>query len=402
MIVMVLVVLGLVLAALIAWLAVETSYRAPVHADEVHMVTTADLWRIRLCRHKPRGGRGEPVLLCHGFMSNQYNFANPPGESMADALAAAGYDSWLIDLRGARSSVPPFGRSLNDPAIDDYLLRDIPAALEYIRKATGYPKAHWVGHSMGGMLLYAYDAVFGPARLASGTTLGSPIGFAGVIFRRPTELLLIRRVSRTLFRCFQRILVSILETFHPNLTGVPINWNNMNPKMDARALFSMVEAPPIRVAEDLVAAVETRTWRVNGGQVNVFAELRRLRVPLLAIFGAGDPLVPVHTVRAFFDAIRNSDKKLLILAKENDHAADYSHVDLVVGPRCKAEVFDPIVAWFRAHPIEEDMTPDKDTASRPVERASRRRRSQASRTKAGKPGKRTPAGNSGPASNKPA
>ena len=347
----------LAVAAFVAWLVSASTYKAPVTADETHLVTTPDLWRIRLCRYKAKKGpgkrgSGEPVLLCHGFMSNQYNFSLPAGEAIVDALAEQGYDCWAIDLRGARSSIPPFGRSIEDPTVDDYLLRDIPATIAYIRKATGFAKVHWIGHSMGGMLFFAYNAAFGTGALASGTTLGAPIGFAGVAFRRPTALFFVRRLSWGFFRCLQRLLITFLTTFRPRWDVVPINWANMNPKMDAQSLFSTVEVPPLAVGENLSNAAEKRQWLVKDGSLDVFAEASKtLRTPLFAIFGADDPFVPVHTIEGFFSALPVADKKLLLLSKENGHSADYSHVDLVFAADAKADVFDPIIAWIGAHPV---------------------------------------------------
>jgi polyhydroxyalkanoate synthase len=349
--VIVLVCLGI--AAFAAWLVAALSYRDPITADEVYLVTTPDLWKIRLCRHKPKGGRGEPVFFCHGFMSNQFDFAHPPGESMADFFAGKGYDCWLIDLRGAKSSIPAFGRSRNDPTMDDYLLRDIPAAIAYIQKTTGCNKVHWVGYSMGGMLVYAYDAVFGSDLLASATTLGSPVGFEGMVFHRPAALLFVRGLSRGLFRAVQRLVVAVLTTFHLKLDLVPINWKNMNPRIDARALFSMLEVPPIPVTESLSTAAERHVWRVDDSSVEVYAKIKEsLSVPLFAIFGADDPFVPLYTVEPFFKGLPVKDKKLLVLSHENGHSADYSHVDLVFSPKAREEVLEPVLAWLSAHPIK--------------------------------------------------
>ena len=344
-------------AALAGWALVASGYHAPVTADEVHTVATPDHWRIRLYRHKAKKGPGEPVFLCHGFMSNQWNFSIPGGESMADQLAEEGYDCWLIDLRGARSSIPAFECNLDEPTVDDYLLRDIPSAIDYIRKATGHDKVHWIGHSMGGMLLYAYDAAFGPKYLASGITLGSPIGFRGFKFHRPVVLFAVRKSSSTLFRCLQRVLVSLLNTFHPDFQAVPIGWKNMNPKIDTRGLFSSLEVPPIPVAESLASAAARGIWRIKDETVDVFENLINLRVPLFAIFGAADPFVPVPSIDSFFNGIPIEDKKLLLLSKENGHADDYSHVDLVMGKAIRADVVEPILEWLRAHAIEHPVVP---------------------------------------------
>ena len=366
-VVAVLVVIVLIFAAVIAWAFVAARYNAPVTADEVHMVTTPDLWQVRLCRHKARRGPGHPVFMCHGFMSNQWNFAAPPGESMADLLAEQGYDCWLIDLRGARSAIPPFGHSINEGTIDDHLFRDIPAAIEYIRKTTGFDKVHWVGHSMGGMLLYAYDLVFGPKHIASGTTLGAPIGFDGVNLHPPRFLIVFRRLSWHLFRAVQRILVGILVRFKPQIEILPINWNNMNRKLaKTRDLFVAVDAPPLGVAQSLAAAARTHKWHVNDGSVEVFESLRKLDVPLFAIFGAGDPFVPLNMAEGFFGNIPIKDKKLLILSKGNGHVADYSHVDLAMGPEIGTEVVQPMIKWFQAHPIGQRSDSNADEKTSPA------------------------------------
>jgi len=346
------------------------SRQDPVHADEVHSVATEDLWGIRLCRYKAKGAPGEPVLMCHGFMSTQFNFAVPPGESMVDYLAQKGYDCWAIDLRGRLSSVPPFGYTRDQATIDDYLLRDVPAAIDYIRKHTGFDKVHWVGHSMGGMLLYAYDATIGSKLLASATTLGSPVGFEGVeIPGYAAVLLACLRLSSRAFRGGVRVMIGALKWFRPQNSLIPINWDNMNPKVGTRDLYAAFSAPPVPVAEHMKHSATNHVWRVKNGEVDVVASLKDLRVPLLAIFGAGDPFVPIPSAEAFLKGLRKRDKKLLVLSKENGHAADYSHVDLVMGGECAKDVYEPILNWLKAHPIKERIeaeAPKKAPAKKKV------------------------------------
>ena len=387
LVIMILVLLALALASAVIYVS---SYVEPVRADEVHTVTTPDLWRIRLCRYKPASGAGEPVFLCHGFMSNQFNFAGLPDASMVDALVKKGYDCWVIDLRGNESSIPPFGRTLDQPTMDDYLLRDIPAAIKYIRRITGYAKVHWVGHSMGGMLLYAYDVVLGGAYLASGTTLGSPVGFEGVHLHRQLTLgvLYLRRMSRRFFRFLEWVFVRVGYLLKLKNELVPLDWDNMNPRVNEKMLSSMMEVPPVPVCREMLQAVETRSWRLKDGQVDVFAGLKDLRVPVFAIFGAGDPFVPIPTAETFFNALKGPDKKMLILSKANGHAANYSHVDLVYGKRCDHEVFDPIADWLRAHPISERLDLEAERAA--VE-AARAGAPAAVLKDRGKPGKKAPA-----------
>ena len=366
---------GLAVVAGLAWLAL---YRVggrmgEVRADEVHMVATPDLWRIRLCRYKPKTGAGEPVFICHGFMSNQFNFTLPDGEAIVDYLTQRGYDCWTVDLRGNLSSVAPYGRTYDDPTMDDYLLKDIPAALDFIRKNTGSPQVHWIGHSMGGMLLYAYDAIFGGAKIASATTLGSPIGFDGLDFHDPGPLLFLRRViGRLAFRGGMRVLLSLFVRIKPRITLVPVTFSNLHEAFfDAGLFFMAADTPPIKVGENLAQAAMLKTWKVKNGEVDVFDSLRRLHTPLFAIFGAADPLVPAQTVDAFFEKVAAPDKKMLLLSKDNGFADDYSHLDLVFGKEAPREVFQPIVEWLKAHPVAKHEI-NQDTTGQKKPRASRK------------------------------
>lgn len=328
-------------------------YRPQVSADEVHMVLTPDLWRIRLCRYRAEKGPREPILFCHGFMSNQFNFALPAGDAIVNYLARCGYDCWTIDLRGAASSVPPFGRNRGEPGVDDHLLYDIPAAVKYIQNVTGFEKVHYIGHSMGGMLLYAYDAIYGDAGIADAVTFGSPIGFQGFTMLNPRPLLMLRKASGSVFRFGQRLLVQVLLALRPNLHMIPVNWKNMDPRLDGLALFNMVEIPPIPVSEQMMNAALSRSWRVKSGEVDVFAHLPELRVPLFAVFGGGDPFVRVAHCEEFFQKLANSDKQLLVLSRKNGYCADYNHVDLVMGRECAKEVFPQVEQWLRQHPIQQ-------------------------------------------------
>ena len=131
-------------------------YPEMMRTNEVFYVRTRDLWLLRVCRYRKDATPGEPVLLVHGMGANQNNFTYPPGGCLVDYLCAKGYDCWTLDLRGSRSSTAPFKHSRNDVRMEDFFMEDLPAVIQYVLKTTSYPKVHWMSHSMGGMLLYAY------------------------------------------------------------------------------------------------------------------------------------------------------------------------------------------------------------------------------------------------------
>ena len=163
-------------------------------ADEIHFVRTSDGWRLALHRHLPRGGgSGLPVLLCAGYACNRYFIDYDERYSLARHLAREGFDAWVLELRGRGLSRP-------DPScirprawtFDDLAGIDVPAAVEHVAGRTGRRVA-WVGHSMGGMVLYAYlGRHAGTAPLAAGVTLAAPVVFP------PTSSMLFQRIGTLL------------------------------------------------------------------------------------------------------------------------------------------------------------------------------------------------------------
>ena len=323
----------------------------PVYSDEVHTVVTADQWRIRLHRRRPSSGVGEPVLLCHSLPLNRLNFELPHGSALVDVLLDAGYDCWLVDLRGCRDAAPPAGASRADVTVDDYLLKDLPAAITYIREATGCGQVHWIGHSLGGMLLYAFDLTFGREWIASGTTLGSPVGFKGVTYHGLARIRAFARKAPWLAQAFVQGISPFYRSVASRYPLVPTDWNNMHPDIGTGAVLNALELPPPKVAEEMEFWASNRVWRMREDKLDVTAELHQVQTPLLAIYGASDPFTPATQVREFFDALPNRDKRMLMLGRKQGHAADYRHMDLVYGRRCRTEVFEPIVEWLKAHPI---------------------------------------------------
>src|SRR5205807_648059 len=134
--------------------------------------TTADGWRLGIRRIRPAQlDPGKyPVVLCHGLGLNG-TFWTITDDNLADLLTARGYDVFVVDMRGSGAShrVGSVGR-LNAAlrqtpllefgegrwTMDDEAFYDVPAILDFIRETTGHDRVNWVGHSLGGMLMFAF------------------------------------------------------------------------------------------------------------------------------------------------------------------------------------------------------------------------------------------------------
>ena len=144
---------------------------------ETHWIRTLDGWRIAVHRFVPkRKTKRTPVLLCHGMGGNSliWNFSD--SNSLAKYLNQRGFEVWAVDLRGAGMSTKPsvFGHFKYDYDFYDYLERDLYEAVEHIKRTSKAKRIHFVGHSMGGMLAYAYISGQRKDDISRAAVLGTP------------------------------------------------------------------------------------------------------------------------------------------------------------------------------------------------------------------------------------
>src|SRR5688572_8537066 len=112
------------------------------------------------------------VVLQHGLGCNGLAFTMP-GASLAEHLCGLGYDCFVPDLRGAGKSERPRARY----GLDAYIEHDIPAILAAALAHSGARQVHWIGHSMGGFLLWMYGVEHPDAPVARLITIGSAIDY---------------------------------------------------------------------------------------------------------------------------------------------------------------------------------------------------------------------------------
>ena len=337
---------------LIRWIGRRYAYAPPVRADEIHFARTNDLWQLRLCRYKPKHAKtGEPVILCHGLASNHYFFTLPEGDSLVDVLTEHGYDCWVVELRGARSSIPAFGRNLNQPTIDDHLLQDLPGILRCVQEATGFPRIHWIGHSLGGMLGYAHALLTNNEGMATLTIIGSPLSLKGRVLRVAAVPILTRLLSRQGCRALFYVVVRIASVFKLRTKYSMIDWRNLHPRIKPSQVYDVLEAPPLRVLLNLSRSVGRRKWLVRNETVDMFDLVPELSLPVMGVYGTADSVARADHMAPRFDLIQSNDKRLLVVGKTYGHYADYDHADLLLGRASREDICEPIAEWLEAHPL---------------------------------------------------
>ncbi len=153
---------------------------------------TRDGWRLGVRHYKPQHPDPTklPVILCHGLGLNA-TFWTITDYHLPSQLTSRGYDVYVFDIRGSGENAhlgrcdrlnqlirqtPMRERGERNWNVDDLVRYDVPAILDYVQRETGRDKVNWVGHSLGGMLLFPYLELDPHAdRIATFVGMGSTI-----------------------------------------------------------------------------------------------------------------------------------------------------------------------------------------------------------------------------------
>ncbi|MFN7972434.1 MAG: alpha/beta fold hydrolase [Acidobacteriota bacterium] len=329
------------------------SAAAPTSARTVLRIPTADGWRIGLTRLPAVRRRHHAVILCHGLAANHAVFELGGNASLASRLSAAGWDVWMLDLRGHGESDMPrlFGERRYGWCFDDYLRKDLPAAIGHVRAETG-ASVHWIGHSMGGILLYGHLALGGSDGVRSGVTIGSSLDYSASAsqFHQLRRLrFLTRLVPAIPFRLLCRTLAPLAGR-----TSNPIErflyWpGNMEGRLVRKLLgdgFHAISAP---VLAQMASAFEPGGLRSADGTMRYIDGLAAATTPVLALAGDRDRQCPPDAAARTLDALGASEKRLAPFGPPHGHALSYGHFDLLNGRMAGEDVHPHVESWLEAH-----------------------------------------------------
>ncbi|MFH0821207.1 MAG: alpha/beta fold hydrolase [Pseudomonadota bacterium] len=347
---------GVAVLAVVSAYAWQRYFTVPTHQDETRYFRTEDGWRLALHRYRPPDSKGLPVLLCHGLSANRYIFDLRGAASLACYLRDNGRDAWVVELRGSgMSDVPGILCSdvPRDWCFEDHLRFDVPAAIRQVLQFTSAPSVHWVGHSMGGMLIQAYLGTNGTAPIASAVTIGSPTDPSGMEMDRFSLLLKFKRIVHALpffpLPLIGRVISPVAPWVADHIIGL-FYGRNLAPTTIRRVMALMAEiVTSSQLWLDFARFLETGRFGPSDG-TRYTDGLSASKVPLLAIGGTKDGMAPPRSVcGAVQEANAAGERKCLLLGKSSGCVEDYGHCDLLVGYRSESEVFPHILDWIETH-----------------------------------------------------
>jgi pimeloyl-ACP methyl ester carboxylesterase len=257
------------------------------------------------------------VLFVHGatYPSETAFDIDLPGGSWMEIAARAGYDAYLVDVRGYGRSTRPAAMSAppaeNPPvATTAEAIRDVGAAVDFILKRRGAAKLNLVGWSWGTAIMGGYTAgnnerVNRLVLYAPLWHLKAPPPFSGSGAYRTAPRAAVRE------RGIRGIPPQRVEEISP--TGWFDKWWEANLAADSAG--AKLSPPAVRapngVLKDLVEywGVGKSTW-----------DPEKIRVPTLLILAEWDQDTPLYMAQEVFARLINAPYKRHVVIGEGTHA----------------------------------------------------------------------------------
>ncbi len=347
--------------------------RVGVKPSEIKYADTKDGWRIALYHYPARGliKKKTPVILCHGMALNHFFWNLAQDVNLPGFLAKRGYDVWTVDLRGNGRSkrVNRFGdfksadveenedtvQPRNVWGVDDYAQYDIPAILDGVTQETGQESVTWVGHSMGGMVMYVFlETAKDVSKVKNFVAIGSPVVLpnpANDILRDMEGLqksvdglidIGLKGLRTTAVLSPLTSELNPLDTLYFNRKNV--DWDNVQ-----RLYAHSLENIPKGVSRQMRELIETGEFKSIDKKFNYAQNLDKIKLPMLLIAAKGDALGSEYAVLTAYNGISSTDKTYRMFGTENKYKVNYGHCDIIFGETAPREVYPYIERWLTRH-----------------------------------------------------
>jgi pimeloyl-ACP methyl ester carboxylesterase len=341
---------------------------------------TEDGVPLKLKRYVNEGG--QPILMAHGFTGNGLEFDLPHRKhNLAQYLAERGYDVWISSFRGCGRGSCECGINDWNHSVDHLGALDAPALVNGVIEATGKPPV-WIGHSMGGIVLYIYllgaqlEASNGGFKVSidpdvaaernrsvlGGITIGSPPAFhhGGAVWIDTLLNLPFSDLNNKILLRYVEFLNGVSPKFPVSMLGDLVTrfprvgrilakkspiatalYNTDN--VDADVGYSLLRIASDNVSSRMTSQIlflsQDADLRDYNGECNYTANMHTITAPIFFITGTKD-FVGAENVREYgYERVASEPKRF-------KNYGEYGHTDLVMGKRVYEEVYPDILAWI--------------------------------------------------------
>ncbi|XP_012440961.1 uncharacterized protein LOC105766157 isoform X2 [Gossypium raimondii] len=274
----------------------------------------------------------------------------------------------FIDIQERLSStIEDFQKQLDlivkyDWDFDHYLEEDVPAAMEYIRAQTKPKdgKLLAIGHSMGGILLYAMLSRCGSEgrepRLKAVVTMASALDYR---CSKPLKVLLPLADPAQALNVPAVPFGTLLAAAYPLASRPPyvLGWLNdlisaedmMHPELLEKLVLNNFCTIPTKLIMQLTSAFGDKGLCNRSGKLSYRDHLNKSNVPVLAIAGDQDLICPPEAVGETAKLFPENLVTYKLFGEP--HGPHYAHYDLVGGRLAMEQVYPCIVQFLSQYDL---------------------------------------------------
>ncbi|MBI2930727.1 MAG: alpha/beta fold hydrolase [Planctomycetes bacterium] len=342
--------------------------QGPAVPKSAYFTQTEDGWRIAVQRYTRSEGPAyaQPVILSGGALTSHFIFDVDPQHSLAQELARAGFDVWTFDIRGTGDSQSPkvsdiFGWTFS---IDHFIKYDAPAVVQFVRQMTGALQVNWVGHGVGATMMFGYLERRDPAHVRNAVSIGGAgmvsdedslkSGLADFLFQIGTILLPLIPPNMPLPMkwAMDKLMGEDPWRWMGIATGLDSSagrlfWNPeaMNPNQVYQFLRKALPNTSTNVVKQYLRWARDRRCVGNDGY-DYTANLRQVTTPLCVLIGVSDQMVTPADSQFVYQRVSSTDKVYKVCGKATGHTVDFGHVDMLVGTKARAEVYQHVLDFL--------------------------------------------------------
>lgn len=234
--------------------------------------------------------------------------------------------------------------------IDDHIYKDVPAIIDLVKDESGFDKIYWIGHSMGGIIMFGYLETKDQRDIAGFIPLGSMMvipqpltpHLQRIADQKPllTASLLINTTVASQLRNFTFGTVK-----HP-IEDLLFERENMHDEIVIRFFRACIDDTSAGVVTQFSDSIRKGNILSYDGRYNYTKNMKRINVPMLIMGGSRDGFVDAEALKDSYDMVSSRDKTVVIASKANGYSTDYGHCDLILGKDSEKEVYPVILNWL--------------------------------------------------------
>ena len=293
----------------------------------------------------PKNPATPPLLIVYALVNRPYMVDLQDGRSLVQKLLAQGQDVYVIDWGYPDRSERYLG-------LDDYLLRYLDGAVDYLRQSSGHAAINVLGVCQGGVFSLCYAALH-PSKVRNLVTMVTPVDFhtadnmlAG--WARKLDVDLFVDTMGNVPADLMNASYLMLKPFRLNIQKYAGLLDILDDKQAVEDFLRMekwiFDSPDLagEAFRQFIKQFYQANGFINGGiQIgDRTVDLKQITAPVLNIYAEQDHLVPPQASRALAAVLGNGDYTELSFRG--------GHIGIYVSSRAQREVPSAIHAWLQA------------------------------------------------------